>query len=164
MAGAGSGGGLRRSLSVWQAIGPSLALMAPSMAATINPQASAATAGRAVPLAFLIAAVGVLFVAYTFARLCQYYRHAGSAYAFVGATLGPRAGVVAGWGLVGTYTFYAVTTAAAAGIFGTGLLQSVGVWSSPPAWAPVIFVAFALILAFALAIVPARGGPNTLLV
>jgi hypothetical protein len=27
------GGGLRRSLSVWQAIGPSIALMAPSMAA-----------------------------------------------------------------------------------------------------------------------------------
>jgi len=37
----------------------------------------------------------VLLVAYTFVRLCQYYRHSGSAYAFVGATLGPRAGVVA---------------------------------------------------------------------
>ena len=40
------GSGLRRSLSVWQAIGLSIALMAPSMAANINPQASAATAGR----------------------------------------------------------------------------------------------------------------------
>ena len=102
--------GLRRSLSVWQAIGLSIALMAPSMAANINPQASAATAGRAVPLAFLIAAIGVLLVAYTFVRLCQYYHHSGSVYAFVGATLGPRAGVVAGWGLLGTYTFYAVVT------------------------------------------------------
>jgi len=92
-----AGPGLKRSLSVWQAVGLSLALMAPSMAANINPQ-GAIGAGRAVPLAFLIAAVGVLFVAYTFARLCQYYRHSGSAYAFVGATLGPRAGVVAGAG------------------------------------------------------------------
>jgi amino acid transporter len=158
-----AGPGLKRSLSVWQAVGLSLALMAPSMAANINPQ-GAIGAGRAVPLAFLIAAVGVLLVAYTFARLCQYYQHAGSAYAFVGATLGPRTGVVAGWGLVGTYTFYAVTTAAAAGIFGTGLLQSVGAWSNPPAWAPMIFVVAALLLAFALAIVPARGGTNTLLV
>ena len=72
------GSGLRRSLSVWQAIGLSIALMAPSMAANINPQASAATAGRAVPLAFLIAAIGVLLVAYTFVRLCQYYHHSGS--------------------------------------------------------------------------------------
>ncbi|HTU05405.1 MAG TPA: hypothetical protein VMG13_07605, partial [Trebonia sp.] len=48
--------GLKRSLSVWQAVGLSLALMAPSMAANINPQ-GAIGAGRAVPLAFLIAAV-----------------------------------------------------------------------------------------------------------
>ncbi len=115
MAGASPRGGLRRSLSVWQAIGLSIALMAPSMAANINPQASAATAGRAVPLTFLIAAVGVLLVSYTFVRLCQYYHHSGSVYAFVGATLGPRAGVVAGWGLLGTYTFYAVVTSTAAG-------------------------------------------------
>src|SRR3984893_14310240 len=65
--------GLKRSLSVWAAVGLSVALMAPSMAANINPQASATTAGRAVPLTFLIAAVGVLLVAYSFVRLCQYF-------------------------------------------------------------------------------------------
>ncbi|HEX9041422.1 MAG TPA: APC family permease [Trebonia sp.] len=155
--------GLRRSLSVWQAVGLSLALMAPSMAANINPQ-GAAGAGRAVPLAFLIAAVGVLLVAYTFVRLCQYYQHAGSVYAFVGATLGPRTGVVAGWGLAGTYVFYAVTTAGAAGIFGAGLLDSLGVWTHQPNWAPVLFVGVALALALVLAALPARRGTNVLLV
>src|SRR6202044_142012 len=129
---AAAGPGLKRSLSVWQAVGLSLALMAPSMAANINPQ-GAIGAGRAVPLAFLIAAIGVLFVAYTFARLCQYYQHSGSVYAFVGATLGPRAGVVAGWGLAGTYVFYAVTTAGAAGIFAAPLLRPLGAWEKPPA-------------------------------
>src|ERR1700758_4638723 len=138
--------GLRRSLSVWQAVGLSLALMAPSMAANINPQ-GAAGAGRAVPLAFLIAAVGVLFVAYTFVRLCQYYQHSGAVYAFVGATLGPRTGVVAGWGLAGTYVFYAVTTAGAAGIFAAQLLDTLGVWTNQPSWAPMLFVAFFLALA-----------------
>ena len=123
--------GLKRSLSVWAAVGLSVALMAPSMAANINPQASATTAGRAVPLTFLIAAIGVLLVAYSFVRLCQYFHHSGSVYAFVGATLGPRAGVVAGWGLLGTYTFYAVVTASAAGIFGTAFLQAVGIWPQP---------------------------------
>jgi len=88
-------GTLRRELSVWEAIGLSLALMAPSMAANINPQATAGTVGRAVPLAFLLATLGVLLIAYTFVRLCQRFHHAGSVYGFVGATLGARAGVVA---------------------------------------------------------------------
>src|SRR3982751_3312836 len=112
-------GGLTRSLSVWQAVGLSVALMAPSMAANINPQGTAGTVGRAVPLAFLLAAIGVLLVAYGFVRLCQYFHHAGSVYAFVGATLGPRTGLVSGLALFGTYCFYGVVTSAAAGIFGT---------------------------------------------
>jgi amino acid transporter len=160
---AAAGPGLKRSLSVWSAVGLSLALMAPSMAANINPQ-GASGAGRAVPLAFLIAAVGVLLVAYTFVRLCQYYRHSGSAYAFVGATLGPRTGVVAGWGLVGTYTFYAVTTAGAAGVFGSGLFDSLGIWKNQPSWSPILFVGIALALALLLAALPAKGGTNVLLV
>src|SRR6266568_4379482 len=138
--------GLKRSLSVWAAVGLSVALMAPSMAANINPQGSATYAGRAVPLTFLIAAVGVLLVAYSFVRLCQYFHHSGSVYAFVGATLGPRAGVVAGWGLLGTYTFYAVVTSAAAGIFGTAFLQAVGIWPNPPTWAPFVLLVVALAL------------------
>ena len=155
--------GLRRNLSVWAAVGLSVALMAPSMAANINPQASALTAGRAVPLTFLIAAVGVLLVAYSFVRLCQYFHHAGSVYAFVGATLGPRAGVVAGWGLLGTYTFYAVVTASAAGIFGTAFLQAVGIWPHPPSWAPFVLLAVVLAVVLLLAVVPARRGTSVLL-
>ena len=155
--------GLKRSLSVWAAVGLSVALMAPSMAANINPQGSALHAGRAVPLTFLIAAVGVLLVAYSFVRLCQYFHHSGSVYAFVGATLGPRTGVVAGWGLLGTYTFYAVVTSAAAGIFGTAFLQEVGIWHNPPTWAPFVLLAVALLLALVLAIMPTRRGAGVLL-
>ena len=155
--------GLKRSLSIWAAVGLSVALMAPSMAANINPQGSATYAGRAVPLTFLIAAVGVLLVAYSFVRLCQYFHHSGSVYAFVGATLGPRTGVVAGWGLLGTYTFYAVVTSAAAGIFGTAFLQAVGIWHNPPTWAPFVLLAVALLLALVLAIMPVKRGGHVLL-
>ena len=155
--------GLKRSLSIWAAVGLSVALMAPSMAANINPQASATTAGRAVPLTFLIAAIGVLLVAYSFVRLCQYFHHSGSVYAFVGATLGPRAGVVSGWGLLGTYTFYAVVTASAAGIFGTAFLQEVGIWHNPPSWAPFVLLAVVLVLVLFLAVMPARRGAGVLL-
>ena len=102
---------LRRNLSVWEAIGISLALMAPSMAANINPQGTATTVGRAVPIAFALAFVGVLLVAYTFVRLTQRFHHSGSVYGFVGATLGPRAGVISGWaGSFGTTAQTAFTS------------------------------------------------------
>ncbi|WP_084713280.1 APC family permease [Streptacidiphilus rugosus] len=154
---------LRRTLNVWQAIGLSMALMAPSMAVNINPQAAAPSVGRAVPLAFLIATIGVLLVAYVFVRLCQYFHHSGSVYAFVGATLGPRSGVVAGWGLIGTYLFYGVTTSSVVGIFGTSFLQRTGLWSRPPVDAPFLLTGCVLLLACWLTVASVRRGTNVLL-
>ncbi len=117
---------LKRNLNVWEAIALSLAIMAPSMAANINPQASAAVVGRAVPLSFLIATLGALLIAHSFVRLSQRYHHAGSVYGFVGATLGeetrdPKRDVPrAIWGTVlfgGAY--YVVVTAVEVMGFGT---------------------------------------------
>jgi amino acid transporter len=144
-------------------VGLSIALMAPSMAANINPQGTASTVGRAVPLAFLIATVGVLLVAYVFVRLCQRFQHAGSVYAFVAAALGPRAGTVTGWSLLGTYCFFGVVTSTATGIFGVAFLRQVGVWANPPGWAPFVVSCLVLALVWLLTVVPARGGTRLLL-
>jgi len=154
---------LRRNLTVWQAVGLSLALMAPSMAANINPQFTAQTVGRAVPLAFLFAAIGVLLVGYGFVRLCQYYQHSGSVYAFVGSTLGPRTGVVSGLALFATYVFYGVVTASATGILGTDFLDKIGVWPNPGQWGPFVLAALALLGGLLLTVAPARRGTSTLL-
>jgi len=155
--------GLRPSLSVWQAVGISVALMAPSMAANINPQGTAGLVGQATPLAFFLAAVAVLLIAYVFVRLCQYYRHAGSVYVFAGATLGSRAGAVAGLGLMGTYVFYGLVTASAAGIFGAAFLDSINVWNNQPWWAGFVVGGVALLLALWLTIVPAKRATSILL-
>ncbi len=154
---------LRPTLSVWQAVGISVALMAPSMAANINPQGTAGLVGRATPLAFFLAAIAVLLIAYVFVRLCQYYRHAGSVYVFAGATLGPRAGVVAGMGLMGTYVFYGLVTASASGIFGAAFLDEVGIWTDQPWWAGFPIGAAALLLALLLTVVPAKRATSILL-
>ena len=154
---------LHRNLSVWEAIGISLALMAPSMAASINPQGTATTVGRAVPLAFALAFVGVLLVAYTFVRLTQRFHHSGSVYGFVGATLGPRAGVISGWALAGTYTFYGVVTSMAGGRFASNFLNSLGIWKNPPTWSGFLLGAIGLLLIWGIAITPARGGTRLLL-
>jgi amino acid transporter len=157
------GTSLRRSLSVWQAVGLSVALMAPSMAANINPQGTAATVGRATPLAFFLAALAVLLIAYVFVRLCQYYRHAGSVYVFTGATLGSHAGAIAGLSLMGTYVFYALVTSSAAGIFGASFLDIIGVWNDQPSWAGFLVGFIALALALFLAIMPAKRAAEVLL-
>jgi amino acid transporter len=157
------GTSLRRSLSVWQAVGLSVALMAPSMAANINPQGTAGLVGRATPLAFFLAAIAVLLIAYVFVRLCQYYRHAGSVYVFAGSTLGPQAGAIAGLGLMGTYVFYALVTSSAAGIFGASFLDIIGVWNDQPDWAGFLVGFVALALALFLAIVPAKRAAEVLL-
>jgi amino acid transporter len=157
-------GMLRRNLSVWQAVGLSIALMAPSMAANINPQGMVGSVGRAVPLAFLLAAIGVLLVSYTFVRLCQYYQHAGSVYAFVGLTLGPRTGVVSGLALFGTYVFYGVVTSSASGWLGMAFLDQVGIVHNPQQWVGFLIAACSLVLSLVLTIVPARRGTTTLLI
>ena len=154
---------LRRELHLWEAVGISLALMAPSMAANINPQGTASTVGRAVPLAFALATIGVLLIAWTFVRLTQRFNHAGSVYGFVGATLGPRAGVISGWALMGTYTFYSVVTSTAAGIFGADFLDALGIWTNQPAWAPFLVGAIALAGVWALAASNIREGTRVLL-
>ncbi len=154
---------LHRNLSVWGAIGISLALMAPSMAASINPQGTATTVGRAVPVAFALAFVGVLLVAYTFVRLTQRYHHSGSVYGFVGATLGPRAGVISGWALTGTYVFYAVVTTMAGGRFAANFLNALGVWKNPPTWSGFLLGAIGMVLVWWIAVTPARGGTRLLL-
>jgi amino acid transporter len=153
---------LHRNLSVWEAIGISLALMAPSMAASINPQGTAGLIGRAVPVAFALAFVGVLLVAYTFVRLCQRFHHSGSVYGFVGATLGPRAGMISGWALSGTYIFYAVTTAMAGGRFAAGFLDSIGVWKTSATWPGFLLGVAGLALVWWVASTPARGSTRVL--
>jgi amino acid transporter len=155
---------LRRNLSVWEAIGISLALMAPSMAASINPQGTATTVGRATPVAFALAFVGVLLVAYTFVRLTQRFHHSGAVYGFVGATLGPSAGVISGWALTGTYTFYGVVTSMAGGRFASNFLNALGIWHNPPTWSGFLIGMIAMAVIWLIAITPARAGTRLLLV
>lgn len=155
---------LKRTLSVWEAIGVSIALMAPSMAININPQGTADLVGRAVPLAFLLATIGVVLIAYTFVRLAQRFNHSGSVYGFVGATLGPRAGITAGWLNAGTYVFFGVVTSMATGIFVTELLVQFSIWPDAPGWSSFVFAWVALALVWFLGTRPAKGGTAVLVV
>ncbi len=137
--------------------------MAPSMAANINPQGPATIVGRAVPLAFLISFIGILFVSYGFIRLTQRFNHSGSLYGLVGKTIGPRAGVVAGVALLGAYIFFIGFCFNVTGRFVVATLQELGVWGEnidPGAFA---FGLVALALAIYVAIQPVKKGTRALL-
>jgi amino acid transporter len=86
--------GLRRELHFWEAIALSIGIMAPTAAMALNGVAPASLIGRAVPLVFIFATIGVLFVSFAFIRLSRYFSHAGSVFAFSGITLGPQAGLL----------------------------------------------------------------------
>jgi amino acid transporter len=141
------GQGLRRELRFFEAIALSLAIMAPTAAMALNGTAVAGLIARAVPLAFVIATVGVLFVSYGFIRLTRHFNSAGSVFALAGATLGPRAGFVAGWGLMATYTLFTVASAAEVGLFGQGFLDGLG--AGEVDWLIIALVAMVFVGIFA---------------
>jgi hypothetical protein len=74
-------GQLRRELRLFEARAISVGIMAPTAAMALNGVAPAGLVGRAVPLAFLFAAIAIALVSYAFVRLTRYFNHAGSAYA-----------------------------------------------------------------------------------
>lgn len=155
---------LRRNLNVWEAIGVSIALMAPAMAANINPQGTASVAGRAVPLSFALATVGALLIAYSFAQLTRRFSHAGSVYGFVGASIGPRAGIFSGWLLAAAYALFGIYTAIAAGRFVTAELKALGIWADAPDLLSFAFALIALAIVWYLATRSAQGGTRFMLV
>ena len=95
---AGGGGGLRRGvLGSADAVAQSLALLALTFAVTAAPALAAATAGAAVPVAYVIAGLGSLCLGSVIARFGRRIAHAGGLYAYAARGLGPQIGFVAGW-------------------------------------------------------------------
>jgi amino acid transporter len=139
-----SHGHLRRELRFWEAIAISIGIMAPTAAMALNGVAPAGLVGRAVPLAFLFAAIAIGLISYSFVRLTRFFNHAGSTYALAGATLGPRAGFFAGWALLATYSCFIAANFAEIGLFGTSFLDGVGIWHNP-SWIIVSLVAALLV-------------------
>src|SRR5512144_3153367 len=144
---------LFKGAGTWDAIAVAVAGMAPTMAMNLNPQEPAEHVGRVVPLVFALSALIVLLVAWCFARLASAHPNAGSAYGFVAAILGPRAGLVAGWALLGTYLCFAVVGLGAFGLFGANLLQRTDLWRDASSFGLTIVAA---VLLAPLSIIPTR--------
>lgn len=95
--------GLKRELKVADAAAFSVGLIGPVGAMALLGVGAAGLLGAGAMWAFAFAIVGVGLVAYGFIKLSQHISHAGSVYALVGRTVGPRTGFVAGCALVMAY-------------------------------------------------------------
>src|SRR4051812_48088174 len=129
-------GALRRRLGPLGAVSISIGVMAPTLAMSITGIQAARLLGRAAPLAYVVAAIGVGLVAYGFVRLSAEVASAGSVYAFVTHAIGRRAGFLCGWAMLGTYLVFPAVSISAIAVFGRALLASTGV-AEQAAWLPL---------------------------
>jgi amino acid transporter len=135
---------LHRELRFAETASVSVGVMAPTLAMSVTGVAAASALGRAAPLAFAVAALGVGLVAYGFVRLAGEFSHAGSVYGFVGNTLGPRPGFLAGWVLLGTYLVFPPVSVMGVAVFGRAFLATTGMASNAD-WYPLALAAWAVI-------------------
>src|SRR3954465_12177033 len=128
--------GLRRRLGPLGALAISIGVMAPTLAMSITGIQATRLLGRAAPLAYVVAAIGGMLVAYGFVRLSGEVASAGSVYAFVRHAAGPRAGFVCGWAMLGTYLVFPAVSISALPLFGRPRLASTGI-ADHAAWLPL---------------------------
>ena len=129
-------GNLARRLSLPEAVGLSLAVIAPSITAAFNISLVVKAAGPAAPLTYAIGMIAVALVALSFVAFTRRVAHAGSAYAYITHTFGSQAGFVAGWMLMLAYLCFGSGQAALVGNFAAAFLRRFDV-DIGSLWVPV---------------------------
>jgi len=112
-------------LRIWDAMGQSVGLLALIMALAITTGAVAAFAGPQAPLAYLIAGLGSLCLAYVFIRFTRSMASSGSIYTYVAKGLGSEAGFIGGWLYAGAFAFGVSFTLAIASLYASVFLSDI---------------------------------------
>lgn len=107
------------------AIAQSVALLGLVMAVALSTSFAAGAAGAAVPLAFLVAGLGSLCLAYVIIRFTRLMASAGGIYTYIAQGLGPGAGFIGGWMYGGAFAVGITFILAIAAIFLSTLLANV---------------------------------------
>jgi amino acid transporter len=120
---------LTRTLSLTEAIGLSLSIVAPTLTAAFNISLAVQKTGPAAPLAFAGGTLMMVLVAAAFVSFARRGAHAGSVYAYIAEAFGRRAGFVAGWTLLLTYLTFTSAMGMLVGDFVGAALKTCGVAS-----------------------------------
>ena len=128
--------GLRQgTLTPLESLSQSIANIAPTLTPAINITVVAGLAGPSSWLAYLVATVAMLVVAANINVLARRHALSGSFFIYIGRTLGPFAGVMAGWSMIAAYLLTAVAVTISLGIFLGNVLAGLGLAGlTPPTW------------------------------
>ncbi|MBV8409224.1 MAG: APC family permease [Alphaproteobacteria bacterium] len=125
--------GLRAgALGLVDCIGQSVASIGPTLTPAINIALVAGLAGNGSWLSFLVATVGMMFVAFNISTLSHRHTLSGSYFLYIGRTAGPLAGLVSGWLLIGAYLMMGVAISFGFLVFLQHFLDAVGLVSWQP--------------------------------
>jgi amino acid transporter len=113
----------------------SAVLMGPAISLFFNTPVMASTAGAAVPLAFVLSMIGILFTAWTVAQYGRKIATAGSFYGFVVRSGGKSMGFLTGWCTFGAYLGAAIGGVAITGAFISSIVQAHFAINIPWFWA-----------------------------
>lgn len=129
------------TLSLIETIGQSIANIAPTLTPALNISVVAGFAGVDSWMSYVIGTIGIMFVASGIGSLAARHPQAGSYFVYIGRTLGPFAGGLAGWSMILAYLATGVAVVVGVPIFLGNFLAAIGIKSTiVPLW--VFAVAF----------------------
>ncbi|MBI3562877.1 MAG: APC family permease [Gammaproteobacteria bacterium] len=134
-------------LSFVETLGQSVANVAPTFMPAIMIATVAGIAGTASWLVYALATISLIFVALNVARLAGRYATAGSFFVYISRTMGPMAGMLAGWAMIVAYLFTAMAVTVGVAIFVNLILQSFSL-SLPSAVIYAVSVGLVWLLAY----------------
>ena len=120
------------ALGLVDCIGQSVANIAPTLTPALNIAVVAGLAGSGSWLGFLVATVGILFVALNIATLSRRHTLSGSYFIYIGRTVGPLAGLIAGWLMIGAYLGTTIAISVSEVLFLENFLASLGLKAFMP--------------------------------
>ncbi len=115
------------SLRVSDAIAQSVALLALVMGVALSTSFAAGSAGAAAPLAYVVAGLGSLCLAYVIIRFTREIASAGGLYTYIAQGLGPMIGFIGGWMYAGAFAIGISFTLAIASTFLSSLFGNIHV-------------------------------------
>jgi amino acid transporter len=114
-------------LKTGDAIAQSVAVLALVMAIALSTSFAAQFAGAAAPLAYIVAGLGSLCLAYVIIRFSRRMASAGSVYTYISQSLGPATGFIGGWLYAGAFAIGIAFTMAIASVYLQGVLANLSV-------------------------------------
>jgi amino acid transporter len=120
------------SLSFFEALGQSVASVAPTFTPALGVAVVAGMAGSAAWLVYVCALVGMLVVALNIGELAKRIPAAGSFLLYVTKTIGPAYGMLAAWAMLLAYLFTVIALTVACSMFFKGMIASLGLSLSVP--------------------------------